>query len=63
LTKSTVRKMTDKQRDLIDSMNEFCIEKFDYTKETTLEEASEYISRNIEQFKLFTMDEWHAKYS
>jgi restriction endonuclease Mrr len=54
--------MTEKQKDLIDDMNEFCREKFKYTNETTVKEASEYISRNIEEFKLVTMSEWQTKY-
>lgn len=54
--------MSKKQRDLIDSMNEFCREKFEYSDKTTKKEASEYISRNIEEFKLATMDDWSLKY-
>ena len=54
--------MTEKQRDLIDSMNEFCGEKFEYSDKTTKKEASEYISRNIGEFKLAQMDNWNLKY-
>lgn len=54
--------MSKKQRDLIDSMNEFCREKFEYSDKTTKKEASEYIDRNIDEFKLATMDDWSLKY-
>lgn len=54
--------ITEKQKALIDAMNEFCTEKFNYNKNTTKEEAREYISRNIEQFKLLTMDDWQMQY-
>ena len=50
--------MTDKQRELIEAMNEFCREKFDLSYERTKEEASEYISRNIDEYKLLTMSTW-----
>ena len=42
--------MTDKQRDLIECMNEFCQEQCSI--EATKEEAQAYISRNIEEYKL-----------
>ena len=42
-------------------MNEFCCEKFDF-KGKTKKEASEYISRNIEEYKLATMDNWQIEY-
>ena len=42
--------MTDKQKLLIESMNEFCREKCDL--EASVKEASDYIDRNIEEFKL-----------
>ena len=54
--------ITQKQKALIDDMNEFCTEKFNYDENTTKAEASEYISRNIEQFKLLTMDNWQMQY-
>lgn len=54
--------MTQKQKALIDDMNEFCTEKFNYDENITKAEASEYISRNIEQFKLLTMDNWQIQY-
>ena len=44
--------MTNNQKKLIESMNEFCDEKFDTSKIRTKEEASKYISRNIEQYRL-----------
>ena len=50
--------MTDKQRELIECMNEFCQEKFDLSYERTKEEASEYISRNIDEYKLLTTSNW-----
>ena len=54
--------ITEKQKALIDDMNEFCTEKLNYDENTTKEEASKYISRNIEQFKLLTMDNWQIQY-
>lgn len=54
--------ITQKQKALIDDMNEFCTEKLNYDENTTKAEASEYISRNIEQFKLLTMDNWQMQY-
>ena len=54
--------ITEKQKELIDDMNEFCTEKLNCDENTTKEEASEYISRNIEQFKLLTMDNWQIQY-
>lgn len=54
--------ITDKQRNLIECMNEFCDEKFDLSIPRTLEEATLYISRNIEQYKLYTMSSWGMQY-
>lgn len=55
--------MSEKQRELIDSMNEFCKEKFEYSDKTTMREAQEYISRNIEEFKFLSQpDNWTLKY-
>lgn len=54
--------MTEKQKSLIDSMNEFCREQFVYNEETTVKEASDYISRNIEEYKLATMSNWQYSY-
>ena len=51
------KKMTAKQRKLIEQMNEFCDEKFDISKIRSNKEVSEYISRNIEQYKLRTENE------
>ena len=48
--------ITENQKDLIDSMNEFCTTKFNYTKETTKKEASEYIAKNIDEFRLLSAD-------
>lgn len=53
-----MEKMTDKQRELIECMNEFCFHKFDLSYERTKEEAREYISKNIEEYKLLTTDPW-----
>lgn len=54
--------MTDKQKNLIDQMNEFCREKLLYDSKTTRKSASDYISRNIEEFKLQTMSNWQLQY-
>lgn len=55
--------MSEKQRELIDSMNEFYKEKFEYSDKTTMREAQEYISRNIEEFKFLSqLDNWTVKY-
>lgn len=56
------RFMTKKQQDLIDDMNEFCREKFEYSDKTTTKEAAEYITRNMEEFKLAQMNDWNLKY-
>lgn len=48
--------MTEKQRDLIEQMNEFCREKCDLN--VSVKEASEYISRNIEEYRLEITDTW-----
>lgn len=50
---------TQKQLDFIADIEEFVGEKF---HGTTLEEASDYISRNIETFKLLSMSTWAADY-
>ncbi len=57
-----MNKIIEKQKRLIDDMNEFCNEKFYYDNETTCVDASAYISRNIEQYKLLTMDNWQLQY-
>lgn len=44
------KNMTNKQRELIECMNEFCREQCDLNAST--EEASDYISRNIDEYKL-----------
>lgn len=53
-----MEKMTDKQRELIECMNEFCFHKFDLSYERTKEEAREYISKNINEYKLLITDDW-----
>ena len=53
--------ITERQKKFIEDMNEFCREKFDF-KGKTKKEASEYISRNIEEYKLATMDNWQIAY-
>lgn len=53
--------ITNKQRKLIEDMNEFCKEKFYFTGKTK-DDASAYISRNIEEFKLATMSNWQYQY-
>ena len=50
--------MTEKQRDLIEWMNEFCTEKFDLSYYRTKEEARDYISRNIDEYKLLSVNNW-----
>lgn len=57
-----IKLMTDKQRELIDAMNEFCTEKLIYDDRTTCAEARNYISRNMDQFKLLTMSNWQLNY-
>lgn len=47
--------ITDKQRKFIDLMEDFVCEKFNGR---TKKEASAYISRNIEQFKVLSADAW-----
>ena len=51
-------KMTTKQKELIECMNEFCREKFDLSYPRTKKEASDYISRNIEEYKLLSANNW-----
>ena len=50
--------ITQKQIELIEWMNEFCTEKFDLKNNKSKEEASQYISRNIEEYKLLTTSAW-----
>lgn len=50
--------ITNKQKALIENMNEFCTERFDLSIPRTKAEARDYISRNIKQFKLFTLSNW-----
>lgn len=53
--------ITAKQRELIEDMNEFCREKFNFDGKSK-KDASEYISRNIAEFKLMIMDTWQLQY-
>ena len=55
--------MTERQRNLIKAMNEFCKEKFDLSYSRTKEEAREYISRNIEEYKFQStvVNYWNAR--
>lgn len=48
-------KPTEKQLQFIADIEEFVDEQF---KGTTKKEATEYISRNIERYKLLTMDNY-----
>lgn len=50
--------MTYLQEVLIEGMNEFCAEKFDLSYERT-KEAEEYISKNINEYKLLTTHNWY----
>lgn len=52
LNYSQLNKITQNQKDLIDDMNGFCEEKFNYNKDTTFEQAKEYVSKNIREYKL-----------
>ena len=54
--------ITNKQRELIEDMNEFCDEYFDLSIHRTKKEASEYISRNIDEYKLKLIDNWGLQY-
>lgn len=53
--------ITEKQRQFIEDMNEFCKEKFDFNGKTR-KDASEYISKHIEEYKLAIMDSWQIAY-
>ena len=52
--------MTNKQRELIECMNEFCWEKCDMN--ASVQEANDYIRRNYELYQLMTMDNWQYDY-
>lgn len=54
-----VEQMTYLQEVLIEGMNEFCSEKFDLSYERTQEEAEEYISKNIDEYKSLTTHNWY----
>lgn len=51
-------KPTEKQLDFISAMEELGCEKF---TGTTKKEASEYISRNIDLYRLYSQDSWCLK--
>ena len=53
--------ITDKQRNLIECMNEFCREKFDLGNCPTKQMAQAYISRNIDEYKLQSASNWHIE--
>lgn len=53
--------ITEKQRQFIEDMNEFCKEKFDFNGKIR-KDASEYISKHIEEYKLAIMDSWQIAY-
>lgn len=50
--------MSEKQKELIKLMNEFCSETFDLSYPRTKEEARDYISRNIKEYIRLTSDNW-----
>ena len=52
-------KATEKQLSYIADIEEFVQEKFDGE---TAEDASKYIDRNIELYKLQTMSDWQYQY-
>ena len=54
-----VGQMTYLQEVLIEGMNEFCAEKFDLSYERTREEAEEYITKNIDEYKSLTTHNWY----
>lgn len=53
--------ITPPQRQLIEAMNEFCREKFDFNNKNR-RDASEYICRNMNEFRLATMENWQFQY-
>ena len=54
-----VEQMTYLQEVLIEGMNEFCAEKFDLSYKRTKEEAEEYITKNIDEYKSLTTHNWY----
>lgn len=50
--------ITEKQKQLIEYMNEFCREKFDLENNHSKKDAQKHISRNIEEYKLSIIDNW-----
>ena len=57
-----MKKITQKQKELIDDMNEFCDKKFYYDENTDSKLASKYIGKNIEEFKLKILDNFQLRY-
>lgn len=53
------KELTEKQKQFIEDMNEFCKEKFNGK---TRKEASEYIDKHIEEYRLAIMDNWQTAY-
>lgn len=53
--------ITPPQRRLIEAMNEFRREKFDFNCKNR-KDASEYIYRNMNEFMLATMENWQFQY-
>lgn len=53
--------ITPPQRRLIEAMNEFRREKFDFNGKNR-KDASEYIYRNMNEFMLATMENWQYRY-
>ena len=58
---SKMTPITDRQKALIECMNEFCREKFDLEGNPTKRMAQEYISRNIDEYKLLSASSWHIE--
>lgn len=52
-------KPTEKQLEFIEEIQNFISEEF---TGTTKQEASDYIDRNIELYKLLSMSEWQTRY-
>lgn len=52
-------KPTERQMEFINDMEEWISEKF---TGTTKQEATEYISKHIEQYKLLTLSNWQLEY-
>lgn len=50
-----IKMMTDKQREFIEEIQAYVREKFNGV---TMKDASEYISRNIEEYQVLSADSW-----